>query len=119
MSEDWKDIKGYEGRYQVSECGRVRRLHYYLVANQTTFCVRPGVQKQNTSIKGYSFIKIGKLYKNVHQLVAAAFLGRRRKGYVVVHLDGDKKNNNATNLKYVTKARAWKLAKKRQEINEL
>ena len=114
MEEIWKDIKGYERRYQVSDRGNVRRLLHYIETDLATYCVRPGPQKQNISADGYHFIKISKLYKLVHHLVAAAFLPQKRKGQVITPLDGNRLNNNVTNLKSVTKAKAWKLAQKRK-----
>ena len=50
---------------------------------------------------------IDRVTKNVHVLVAQAFLGSRPEGMHVCHIDGDKTNNNLSNLKYGTPKENW------------
>lgn len=96
LGEIWKDVVGYEGLYMVSNLGRVRSMLGRFRGN--------GILKQTLS-GGYPTVS---LYKNkkrkngfVYQLVAGAFL-KNKSGSEIAHLDGDKLNNNLTNLRYVS-----------------
>lgn len=98
--EIWKTIEGYEGRYEVSNAGKVRSLNYH----------RRGIIKElKTSVDryGYSCITLpmgGNRNKHftVHRLVAAAFLENPESKAEVNHKDGNKLNNHVSNLEWVT-----------------
>lgn len=99
--EVWKDIKGYEGYYQVSDQGRVKSL-------KRKGCKNDRILKNNKDGVGYYNVNLrfnsrSKILK-VHQLVAMHFLGHEPCGYdlVVDHIDNDKLNNNVTNLQLTT-----------------
>jgi len=105
--ETWKDIPGYEGRYQVSDEGRVRSIDRVVrgvskagreYQRQVLGTVlRPG------SCRGYLIVNLhpsGTVA--VHLLVARAFVAGFATGLEVNHKDGNKKNNAATNLEWVT-----------------
>ena len=83
MKEIWKDIKGYEGLYQVSKSGKIKsiRNNIYL--------------KPNLQVNGYlriSLSKNGKIqYKNIHRLVAETFIDNENNYPVINHIDGNKK----------------------------
>tara|TARA_R110000764_G_scaffold16589_1_gene46332 strand:- start:80 stop:622 length:543 start_codon:yes stop_codon:yes gene_type:complete len=103
--EEFKDIKGYEGLYQVSNLGRVKSLARKSIAGlNLKEKIRVGV----VSNKGYVMVdlcKEGKRKgKTIHQLVAVAFLDHKPCGHrlVVNHIDFDKANNNVNNLEIVT-----------------
>ena len=93
INELWKSVKGYEGLYEVSDKGRVRR-------------VDGKVLKQQTSQFGYKVIKLNKNGKSkgyfVHRLVAEAFISKPTKAQCVNHIDECKTNNNVDNLEWVT-----------------
>lgn len=104
MEEIWKDIKDYEGLYQISNMGRVKSLPKLMKTPTTTFMTKEKIKKANLC-KGYLRIglqKNGKI-KNyfVHRLVAQAFLGDAN-GLTVNHKDENKLNNRADNLEYMT-----------------
>ena len=90
--EIWKDIKGYKGRYRVSNHGRVFSIKRsrFLNIRQDSW--------------GYSCCILCKDNKQkhffVHRLVAAAFLGES--SLIVNHMDRVKSNNCAWNLEYVS-----------------
>lgn len=89
-----------DGRYEISDEGVIRRV---TPASGT----RPGrILSQRPTHDGYleACISRGKVqsYRRVHQLVAEAFLGPCPPGKEVNHKDGNKWNNRASNLKYVT-----------------
>lgn len=111
LNIEWRTIKGYEGLYEVSNDGRVRRLRFI---NGSHNFEKVKECKQTLNTWGYMTVNLcknGKANtKRVHKLVANAFLGESN--LQVDHLDGNKCNNNLSNLEYVTPKentnRAWK-----------
>ena len=109
-SEEWRDIPGYEGRYQVSDQGRVRSVDRYVKCGQggrgtrlvKGRVLRPAGQKADPHLR----VVLGHKANGscVHSLVALTFLGPRPDGYDVRHLDGDPLNNRADNLAYGTRS---------------
>lgn len=103
--EKWIDIKSYEGRYQVSDLGRVRSL---VCRNgrksEKSYCNILKPSKNNST--GYLNVILydgkghGKRF-SVHRLVAVAFCGLRD-DQIVNHIDGDKTNNSCCNLEACT-----------------
>lgn len=99
MSEEWRPIPGYEGRYSVSNLGRVRNdrrggriLRGFQPAGQPRLMVTISSGSVHTRVKRY-----------VHQLVLEAFVGPRPAGMPHVrHLNGDALDNRLVNLKYGT-----------------
>ena len=95
MKEIWKDIKDYEGLYQVSNLGRVKRI--------TTGRVLKPLKHAN----GYLMVKLSKnsiVYtKTVHRLVAEAFIPNPEHKSEINHIDENKTNNNVSNLEWMTR----------------
>ena len=97
--EAWKDIKGYEGRYQVSSLGNVRSLNYRKTG-------KPSLLKQFDTGEGYLCVALyteGKRKeRKVHGLVAEAFCENPDpdKYSMVNHKDENKANNEASNLEW-------------------
>lgn len=96
--EIWKEVKGYEGLYQVSNFGRLKSF-------------RVKIEKiLKCSIDSNGYLKLGVKKKAstdtlyIHQLVAIAFLGHRPCGHelVVDHIDNNPLNNNLSNLQVIT-----------------
>jgi predicted XRE-type DNA-binding protein len=112
MIEEWKDIPGKEGRYQVSNLGNVRSLTHTAPHGRypgKTRVMKGRVLKQSIASTGYPVVAYrsdGNHHKlEVHALVAAAFLVRpTATGWHVHHRDGDKTNNRIENLVYKTKS---------------
>ncbi len=103
--EQWKDIEGYKGIYQVSNLGRVRSLdHYVKTGHNGERLVKGRILKQNKTCNGYLFIKTSKKYGSkhlaVHRLVAKAFIENSNKFPNVNHKDEIKHNNIVTNLEW-------------------
>lgn len=97
MEEIWKDIEGYNGLYQVSNCGNVRSLDYGKTGE-----VR--VLKTITNNSGY--VQVG-LHKEgniklctIHRLVAQAFIPNPDNLPIVNHKDYVKTNNVSSNLEW-------------------
>lgn len=115
MQEIWKDIKGYEKRYQISNLGRVKSLkHYSGVHNKYNDRVR--IKKQQRENSGYFVVglnknKSQKIYK-VHRLVAEAFIPNPDNKPQVNHINGIKTDNRACNLEWNTRSENMQHASK-------
>lgn len=94
--EEWKTVPDTNGLYAVSSHGRARRVDTGRIL-RTSPAKRTGYPRITLSVGGK--IRVVR----VHQLVAAAFLGPRPTDHDVNHRDGDKTNNRADNLEYVTR----------------
>ena len=108
MIETWKDIKGYEGLYQVSNLGRVKSLERYrtsMLKNQKQTKINERILRGNVR-KGYVSVVLSKqgFSKgfNVHRLVATAFIPNNEGGHYINHIDGNKQNNIVSNLEWCT-----------------
>ena len=102
MTEEWRAVVGYEGRYEVSSLGRVRSLDRTAKIRGGSFrTVKGRVLKPLNHTCGYLAVGLGRRnQKLIHILVAEAFLGRRPSGLDVRHLDGNPRNNRVSNLVY-------------------
>lgn len=105
--EEWKDVKGYEEIYQVSNTGKVRSLDRYVSGKLDSKHLVKGVYfKPQTSHKGYKTVilrKNGKpSTKQVHRLVAESFIPNPENLPQVNHKDTNKKNNFVENLEWIT-----------------
>lgn len=107
--EIWKDVKGYEGYYEVSSYGRVRRVDRYVNSgirfNDKRFC-KGKILHQNLKRMGYLTVDLSKDNKVktlfTHRLVATAFVDNPENKNVVNHKNLIKTDNHASNLEWVT-----------------
>jgi DNA endonuclease I-hmuI len=99
MQEVWKDIKGFEAYYQISNLGRVKRLS----VKCGTVILKEKIRSLSTTLDGYVKVRLQHGSKDVtarvHRLVATHFL--EGSGETVNHKDGDKKNNRVDNLEWM------------------
>lgn len=108
MREEWKDIDGYEGYYQVSNCGRVKSLARKMWNGYVWWWSPEKILKERVSKGkiGYSSVCLRKdgvsKTKNIHRLVATAFVETTDCSLYVNHKDENKLNNHYTNLEWVT-----------------
>jgi hypothetical protein len=105
--EVWKDIKDYEGIYQVSNFGNVKSLDREVAPNNRVPYWRKGkICKQSKSNLGYMTVGFTvntiKVNKYVHRLVAEAFIANMNDYPQVNHIDCDKTNNRMYNLEWCT-----------------
>lgn len=96
----WKDIAGFEGRYQVSSDGFVRSLPEI----DTAGCFRHGrILRPKINEKGYFCVVLSdRRTHKVHRLVAEAFVPKQDGKPQVNHKDGEKLNNRFGNLEWAT-----------------
>jgi len=103
-SETWRTIDGYNNKYEVSDCGRVKSHHGD---------GQPRILSQSEDSRGYKKVNLclngAKDTRLIHRLVADAFLafkpdkiGTRQGQYQLNHKDFDKTNNSVENLEWVT-----------------
>lgn len=99
MEEIWKDIKGYENRYAVSNLGRVKRLPNGKGINSK--CLIKSTNRLNKD--GYVMIVLPNGERPLHRLVAETFIPNPENKETVNHIDGNKQNNCLTNLEWATR----------------
>lgn len=116
MSEIWKDIKGFEGSYQVSNLGRVKSMERKIPHNvHSGFrTIRERILKNQDNSNGYKFVVFG--YKGkinyIHRLVAKEFIINTENKHEVNHINGLKDDNRVENLEWCTHSENQKHALK-------
>jgi len=109
--ELWKDIPGYEGKYQASTYGRIKSLERETLWKSRSG--KPFLRKVPSRIlKPGQYCKCGHVSvilgrgtpgKPVHQLILLAFIGPPSNGMEVLHNNGNPKDNRLCNLRYGTR----------------
>lgn len=118
LNERWVPVHGYEGRYEVSDHGRVRSVARYRRGKSGAMVpiaeriMRLYTKKRNNSGRTLPYQEVRLrdgsprevLSKSflVHRLVAQAFVGELFEGCHVDHIDGEHSNNRHTNLRILS-----------------
>lgn len=91
-SEEWRPVKGYEGRYEVSDLGRVRGPR--------------AIRKPCANYKGYRYVSLWlrgrRKNMKIARLVLSTFVCARPNGMESAHLNGDRSDDRLQNLAWVT-----------------
>ena len=117
MKEIWKDIEGYEGKYQISNYGNVKSLKKK--KHQCDYLLKPFITKN-----GYLRVSLSKNNKYVqplvHRLVAEYFINNPYNYKEINHKDENKLNNNVDNLEWCNRKYnvLYGTAKKREAITK-
>lgn len=102
MQEIYKDIKGFEGYYKISNLGNVKSLGAYNNRKEKLL-VQENAKSKNTTYKRVKLHKYGKVTRYlVHRLVAIHFLDNPEQKPQVNHIDNNPLNNIVTNLEWCT-----------------
>lgn len=108
LEEVWKDIPGYEGWYQVSNLGRVKRIKkVHCNHGNRNIIEREHILTPTKDRKGYLIVILSndgnnKKHCKVHRLVAEAFIPNIEKKPQVDHINRIKNDNRVCNLRWVT-----------------
>ena len=99
MEEVWKDIKGYEGRYQISNSGRLKSY----LQDRENGKIKTGNETKKGYLTALLYAEDGtSKWTPIHRLVASAFIENPDGLPQVNHKDENKKNNRADNLEWCT-----------------
>ena len=106
-NEEWRDIQGFKGLYQISNLGRVRSCDRYLKASYGSRQFKRGqIIKETMMHNGYLIVDLHRngssVRRFVHRLVAEAFINNPKCLPEINHIDEDKTNNRADNLEWCT-----------------
>lgn len=108
MIEEFRDIKGYEGLYQVSNLGNVKSLSRVVISSNGSSRTTKDRLLKKTISQGYFMITMCNNTKrkgnSVHQLVAIAFLNHIPNGHKIVvdHINNIRTDNRVENLQLIT-----------------
>lgn len=107
QDEEWKPVKGFENLYLISNKGRLKRLYREVIDKRGVIQKFPEqLLKCTVNVYGYLQTTLRKDNKKinvtVHKLVAEAFIENINNNPIVDHIDGNKLNNNVSNLRWVT-----------------
>jgi hypothetical protein len=94
-TELFKDISGHDGRYQVSNLGRVRSFH-----RGKNIILKPGTMNKF----GHCSVSLRRKTRTVHSLVLEAFIGPPPPNMEVLHINGVGSDNRLENLRYGTRS---------------
>lgn len=112
MKEEWKDIKEYEGIYEVSNFGKVRSLKFGKVK------IRNGYKDSNGYLQIDLWNKGKKRMFLIHRLVAQAFLNNPNNYEEVNHMDKNIENNSVYNLEYCNRIYNVRYGNRTKKINQ-
>ena len=122
MKEEWRDIQGYEGLYQVSNLGRVKSLERKVAFGNRIRTISEKILSAGYNKKGHEGYLTVNLHKKndrgkphyLHRLVAEAFIDNPNNYKEVNHKDEDPTNNCVNNLEWCTRQYNENYGTKRQ-----
>lgn len=106
--EIWKDIKGFEGTYQVSSLGRVKSLERYVYGrtDRSSRIHKERILRPGLTDRGYLQVRLSLNNKStsysIHKLTAIAFIANKENKLTINHINGIKTDNRVSNLEWST-----------------
>lgn len=105
-NEEWKDIKDFEGLYQVSNYGRVKSLERTRRLYSKEIYVPEIIRRNGCDMNGYQILPLNKdskkYTKKIHRLVAESFISNPENKPCINHLNCNKNDNRVINLEWCT-----------------
>lgn len=98
---EWKPVVGYEGLYEVSNYGQVKKMYDSKNQYEKGYILNPSINQNGYYMVGLYKAKIRKNV-NVHRILALAFIENPLNKPCVNHIDGNKLNNSLDNLEWST-----------------
>lgn len=106
MVEIWKDVKGFERQYKISNLGRIYSKDRMCIDSMGRKRLRKGYELHPNINNGYYRVTLcnngKKIIKTIHRLVAEHFIENPMKKPQVNHINGNKLDNRIENLEWVT-----------------
>ena len=108
MKEEWREIKGYEGYYEVSNIGNIRSIERYVNSKNKSIAFKKAKSIKSSKRGDYISVKLSRENEektfSVHRLVALMFIPNPENKLEVNHIDGNKLNNFFSNLEWCTRS---------------
>ena len=105
--EIWKEIKGYENNYEISNFGRIKSKERIFIRKKDSkpYHKKERILSPGDNGKGYKFVYLvvnkSKKHQYLHRLVALHFIENNENKEYVNHKDGDKTNNHVEPLRKI------------------
>lgn len=108
--ENWADIPGFTGRYQVSDLGRVRSVDQVIISKNRIYRWKGKILSPGPTHSGHVSVALGRRNsRSVHTLVMLTFVGPPPIGMEVLHRNERPADNRLVNLKYGTRSENMKM----------
>lgn len=120
--EEWRDVVGFEGLYQVSSLGKVKSLSRSIYNGKGFYLSKDKILKPNVLAKGYLQVDLKRKRKRhalqVHRIVAMTFIPNPNGYPQINHINGDKQDNRVDNLEWCNNSQnqihAWRTGLQRK-----